>query len=100
MLNAGTQHGLAKQAHQVVSQHGHAERRFGRPEVVEVEGIEAEVGLQFLDAILAIGPSAVGAPDFHHRQIEAGHERTIIPTPTSRRPGRSSVVAAGSGGRQ
>ena len=29
MRDAGTQDGLTKQAHQVVSQHGHAERRFG-----------------------------------------------------------------------
>jgi hypothetical protein len=37
MLNACTQHSLAKQAHQVVSQHGKAQGGFRGPEVAHVE---------------------------------------------------------------
>ena len=56
VLDSGTQHGLTEQAHQLAGQHGKAQRRFRGPEVPHVEGVQAEVGLQFLDPVLRNRP--------------------------------------------
>ncbi len=69
MLNSGTQHGLTKQVHQIVGQHGKPPSLGSRPEVPHVERVQTKIGLQFLDPVLAISPPPVGAPDLDHGQI-------------------------------
>lgn len=61
-MHLGAHHRLAKQAHQVVSQHGKTLCRFGGIETVQVEGIQDKVGFAFLDAVLAVGAAPVGTP--------------------------------------
>jgi hypothetical protein len=55
MLNPASHHRLTEYAHQVVGQHGKAQGSFRGPEVVQIEGIEAKIRLQFLDPVLAVG---------------------------------------------
>ena len=79
MLDSEAQDGLTKEAHQVVGEHGEAQGRFRGPEVVHVERIQTEIGLEFLDPILTISAAPVGALNFCHGQIERGHKRPITP---------------------
>ena len=61
VLNPGAQHRVAEQTHQVVRLYGEAQCRFGRPEIPQVESIQAKVGLQFLDPVLTVCPAPVCA---------------------------------------
>ena len=79
VLDSGAHHGLTEQAHQVAGQHGKAQCRFGGPEVLHFERIQAKVRLQLLDPVLTVRPSSAGAPHLHPRQIEAGHESAMAP---------------------
>lgn len=47
------QYTLAKQAHQIISQHNHQQRCFSGQEVPEIKAICAKITLQFLNAVLA-----------------------------------------------
>ena len=53
MLDFERQHGLTKQAHQVVHEHGKAQGGFSRPEVAHVERVQTEVIFQFLGYLLS-----------------------------------------------
>jgi hypothetical protein len=47
---------VTEQAHDVVCGHDEAEGGFRGPEVLETEGVESEVLLEFADPVLTIGP--------------------------------------------
>ncbi len=57
MLYPGAQDGLTKQSHQVVGKHGKVQRCFDGPEVPHAECVQTEIGLEFIDPVLAAGSS-------------------------------------------
>ena len=48
---------------QVVGADGEVAGRFGRPEGAAAQALQAELGAQFLDAVLGVGPTVVTPPD-------------------------------------
>ena len=78
-LHIGPHHRLAEQAHQVVGQHGKAQRSLGGVEIVQVETVQPKVSLEFLDAVFAVGTSAVDAPDFNDGKRQRRHHCPIAP---------------------
>ena len=67
---------VTEQAHEVVCGHDEAERGFRGPEVLETEGVESEVLLEFADPVLAIGPGIVDVSDLIQGKVEVGHLQT------------------------
>ena len=51
VVNLGAHHRLAKQTHQVVSQHRHPQPRLGGPELRHVEAVQAKVRFELLHPI-------------------------------------------------
>ena len=45
--------------------HAQAEGWLGGEKIPHIEGVQAEIGLQFFDPVLAIGPTAIAAPDLN-----------------------------------
>lgn len=62
---------LAEKAHEVVSDDGEAEGSLGSPEVLEMEALNTEVVLEFLDAVLGVAAITVEAPDGRGRKLKA-----------------------------
>ena len=56
-LHLGSQDGLSKQADQRVGEHREAQSGLCRPEAIEGQAIQAEIGLEFLDPIFLSCPS-------------------------------------------
>jgi hypothetical protein len=67
---------VTEQAHDVVCGHDEAEGGFRGPEVLETEGVESEVLLEFADPVLTIGPGIVDVPDLIQGKVEVGYLQT------------------------
>ena len=53
-LNMDPQNSLAEEAHQIVRQHDHIQRRLGTVKTVQVETVKTEIVFEFLDPILRL----------------------------------------------
>ena len=73
MLHFRSNHGLLKKAHQVIGQHRQTHRGVSGLKLLRAKLSNAEIGVDFLDAVLALRTAPVVAPDLHIRQGQRGH---------------------------
>jgi hypothetical protein len=64
---------VPEQADQIVGHYDEVEGGFRSPKVLQTERVESEVLLEFLNAILAVGPGVVDIPDLVQWQVQVGH---------------------------
>ena len=72
------QNTLTEQAHQIVHQHDHAQRRLGTVKNVQAETVKTEIVFEFIDPILRVRMLLIKIPHLLRRQGQIGDE-TMVP---------------------